>query len=97
VDLIEAHLLALSALENMNPGEHQIVNIGSGRGYSVREVVTAAESVLGRTVPVVNSPRRAGDPETLVASISKASTLLGWAPTRKLETMVADTAKSLGL
>jgi UDP-glucose 4-epimerase len=97
VDLIEAHLLALSALAKMTPGEHQIVNIGSGRGYSVREVVTAAESILDRTVPAIDSPRRTGDPQTLVASISKAATLLEWAPTRNLEIMVADTAKSLGL
>ena len=91
VDLIEAHLLALAALK---PHVHEIVNLGSGGGYSVREVITAAEEVLGRTVPAVESPRRAGDPATLVASISKAKSLLGWEPRRNLATMIDDAVKS---
>jgi len=57
-------------------------------------VIAAAESVLGRPVPAVESPRRAGDPATLVASIVKAKSLLGWEPTRDLETMISDTVKS---
>ena len=91
VDLIEAHILALAALK---PHLHEIVNLGSGGGYSVREVITAAEEVLGRTVPTVESPRRAGDPATLVASIAKAKSLLGWEPKSDLATMIDDAVKS---
>ena len=91
VDLIEAHILALGALK---PHVHEIVNLGSGGGYSVREVISAATKVLGREVPAIESPRRAGDPGTLVASIDKAKALLGWEPTRDLETMISDTVKS---
>ncbi len=91
VDLIEAHILALGALK---PTVHEIVNLGSGGGYSVREVIAASEQVLGRTVPTVESPRRAGDPATLVASIKKAKSLLGWTPTRDLVTMISDAVKS---
>ena len=91
VDLIEAHILALGALK---PHLHEIVNLGSGGGYSVREVISVATKVLGREVPAVESPRRAGDPATLVASITKAKSLLGWEPTRALETMISDAVKS---
>ena len=91
VDLIEAHILALGALK---PHVHEIVNLGSGGGYSVREVISVATKVLGREVPAIESPRRAGDPGTLVASIVKAKSLLGWQPTRDLEKMISDTVKS---
>jgi UDP-glucose 4-epimerase len=91
VDLIEAHILAL---KNLTPHQHQIINLGSGSGYSVREVISAAKKVLGRTVPAVESPRREGDPATLVASIKKAKSILNWQPERNLEAMISDTAKS---
>jgi len=91
VDLIEAHILALGALK---PHVHEIVNLGSGGGYSVREVISVATKVLGREVPAVESPRRAGDPGTLVASIVKAKSLLGWEPTQDLETMISDAVSS---
>ena len=92
VDLIQAHILALGALKSR---VHQIVNLGSGGGYSVRQVIAAATQVLGREVPSIDSPRRAGDPATLVASIVKAKALLGWEPTRDLKTMISDTVNSL--
>ena len=91
VDLIEAHILALEALQ---PHVHEIVNLGSGGGYSVREVIAVATKVLEREIPAIESPRRQGDPATLVASIVKAGSLLGWQPTRDLETMISDTVKS---
>ena len=91
IDLIEAHILALGALK---PHVHEIVNLGSGGGYSVREVISVATKVLGRPVPAIESPRRAGDPATLVASITKAKSLLGWEPTRDLETMISDAVSS---
>ena len=97
VDLIDAHLLALSALDTIAPNSHSIVNVGSGSGYSVRQVIDTAEHVLGRKIRVVESPRRAGDPAVLVASIAKARSLLNWQPVRNLETMVSDAAKSQGL
>ena len=91
VDLIEAHILALEALQ---PHVHEILNLGSGGGYSVREVIAVATKVLEREVPAIESPPRAGDPATLVASIVKAESLLGWKPTRDLERMIRDTVKS---
>jgi UDP-glucose 4-epimerase len=92
IDLIDAHLKALNSLGK--PG-HEIYNLGSGSGYSVREVVAAASSATGQQIPVIDSPRRAGDPAVLIADISKAKTRLGWEPTRDLNTMVSDTLKSM--
>ena len=88
VDLIEAHILALGAAQ---AGSHQIINLGSGGGYSVREVISATEKVLGASVPVEMVGRRAGDPAVLIADITKAKTALGWSPTRDIEAMVRDT------
>jgi UDP-glucose-4-epimerase GalE len=74
-DLAEAHL---AALEHARPGEMLCYNLGTGRGYSVREVVRTAEKVTGKTVPVKEGPRRAGDPPVLVACAEKANRELGW-------------------
>jgi UDP-glucose 4-epimerase len=76
-DLAEAHLLALEAL---GPGKYLRCNLGTGRGYSVREVIRVVEEVTGKTVPVKEGPRRAGDPPALVASSEKAQQELGWRP-----------------
>lgn len=92
VDLIDAHLKALESLGS--PG-HEIYNLGSGSGYSVREVVTAASAAIGHQIPFINAPRRAGDPAVLIADISKAKTQLNWEPTRDINTMVFDTLKSM--
>jgi len=86
VDLIDAHILALEKLTS----HHEIINIGSGVGNSVREVISASEKVLGRKIPTVDAPRRDGDPVRLVASINKAEKILGWVPTRDLHAMIAD-------
>jgi UDP-glucose 4-epimerase len=86
VDLIDAHILALDKLTS----QHEIINIGSGRGNSVREVISASEKVLGRKIATVDAPRRDGDPARLVASIDKAKKILGWAPARDLTAMIAD-------
>ncbi len=91
VDLIEAHIIAL---EKVAPGNHRIINLGSGVGYSVAQVIAAAAKVVTHEIPYENSPRRAGDPAVLVADISRAKTELGWAPTRSLEQMVGDTWES---
>jgi UDP-glucose 4-epimerase len=89
IDLIDAHLKALNSLGK--PG-HEIYNLGSGSGYSVREVVAAASSATGQQIPFIDSPRRAGDPAVLIADISKAKTRLGWEP---MNAMVSDTLKSM--
>lgn len=93
VDLIDAHIKALNTLGN--PG-HEIFNLGSGGGYSVREVIAAASQATGSQIPFIESPRRAGDPAVLIADITKANHVLGWKPTRNLETMVSDTLASFG-
>jgi UDP-glucose 4-epimerase len=76
-DLAEAHLLAL---ERLQPGKGLRYNLGTGRGYSVREVIQTVEAVTGRRVPVVEGPRRAGDPPALVAAADKIRRELGWQP-----------------
>lgn len=87
VDLAEAHIAALGALRT---GTHRVVNLGSGHGYSVREVLEAVRRVTGREVPAVELPRRDGDPPVLVASNSRAARELGWSPTRGLDEIVGD-------
>jgi UDP-glucose 4-epimerase len=87
VDLAEAHLRALQVVV---PAQHTVVNLGSGSGYSVREVVGAVERVIGHALPVREAPRRAGDPAVLVASNARAASILGWSPVRDLDQMVAD-------
>jgi UDP-glucose 4-epimerase len=76
-DLISAHLLALDALKE---NDRLVYNIGSGNGFSVREVIEAARKVTGHAIPVVESARRAGDPARLVASSRKIQSELGWKP-----------------
>jgi UDP-glucose 4-epimerase len=89
-DLIDGHIAALKLLLDNTRPNFEIINLGSGRGYSVREVISACEKVQERTIPVVESERRAGDPAYLVADIHKAERLLGWRPQRNLETIVQD-------
>ncbi|MFN2560229.1 MAG: UDP-glucose 4-epimerase GalE [Jatrophihabitans sp.] len=87
VDLADAHLRALSAGA---PGEHEVINLGSGTGYSVRQVLDAVRLGTGSEVPVVEAPRRAGDPPVLIASNEKAAAVLDWHPTRDLAAMIDD-------
>jgi UDP-glucose 4-epimerase len=87
VDLAAAHLLALDVVE---PGRHDIVNLGTGTGYSVREVVEACRRVTGHPVPVVERDRRPGDPPELVAANVRARNRLGWEPRMDLDRIVAD-------
>jgi UDP-glucose 4-epimerase len=83
-------------LKSLKPGLHEIYNLGSGDGYSVRVVIAAASKAAGYEIPTVESPRRAGDPAVLIADISKAKENLDWAPTHGIERIVADTLKSFG-
>ena len=92
IDLIDAHIKALHSLK---PGNHEIYNLGSGDGYSVKEVIAAASTAVGFEIPTTAAPRRDGDPAVLIADINKAKRALDWIPTRGIESMVADTLASL--
>lgn len=88
VDLCDVHLLALDWMGRN--GCSDAFNLGNGQGFSVREVIAAAEAVSGRKVRVVEGPRRAGDPARLVADARSARSELGWEPIyADLETIVA--------
>jgi UDP-glucose-4-epimerase GalE len=76
-DLAEAHLLALERLE---PGKGLCLNLGTGKGYSVREVIRTAEEATGKKVAVKEGPRRPGDPPVLVAAAERGQRELGWRP-----------------
>lgn len=77
-DLADAHLLALEKLRN--GGESSIYNLGSGKGFSVKQIIEKAREVTGAAIPEVVGMRRAGDPAVLIASSDKIKKELGWAP-----------------
>lgn len=87
-DLCDAHLAALRWMEAGNAGG--AFNLGTGSGHSVAEVLRVVGDVCGKPVPVVDGPRRAGDPPVLVASAEKAMRTFGWRPVRTLREMVHD-------
>jgi UDP-glucose 4-epimerase len=76
VDLAQAHILALRALDQGS----RVYNLGTGRGYSVQEVVETARAVTGHAIPVEIGPRRAGDPAELIAGSERIRRELGWKP-----------------
>ncbi len=76
-DLAAAHLLALDGLQSH---DQLICNLGSGEGFSVREIIDLARKVTGHEIPVRECPRRAGDPAVLIAGSEKIRSLLGWNP-----------------
>ncbi|MGY1895398.1 UDP-glucose 4-epimerase GalE [Nocardia gipuzkoensis] len=87
-DLAQAHLLALATAE---AGTHRIYNLGSGTGFSVREVISACERVTGLPIAAQDAPRRPGDPATLIASSARAIAELGWRPEHNdLDKIVTD-------
>ena len=87
-DLADAHVLALTT---NTEGTHRIYNLGSGDGYSVKQVIETCREVTGHPIPAELAPRRAGDPTTLVASSEKIKEELGWSPSRTdLTTIVTD-------
>ncbi|MDM7968064.1 MAG: UDP-glucose 4-epimerase GalE [Paracoccaceae bacterium] len=88
-DLVEAHVLGLAWLEQGHGS--RVFNLGTGTGFSVREVIEQSCFVTNRDVPFVEGPRRAGDCTKLVSGSSRANEELGWTPTRStLRTMIAD-------
>jgi len=78
LDLADAHVRAVRHLTE--GGESLVLNLGSERGASVREVIDRAQGVTGRAVPTADSPRREGDPPVLIASSQEARRVLGWTP-----------------
>ncbi len=86
-DLADAHILALERLRQ--GGDSAIYNLGSGNGYSVKQVIDVSREVTGHPIPAKIEARRAGDPAVLIASSERARKELGWAPKRdKLEAIV---------
>jgi len=77
-DLADAHVRALAHLER--GGDSMALNLATGQGHSVREVIAAAERVTGRRIPRREAARRPGDPPALVADAARARALLGWTP-----------------
>lgn len=87
-DLADAHLLAL---ENAVESQHRIYNLGSGTGFSVRQVIDTCRTVTDQPIPAIIAERRPGDPAVLVASSAKAQAELGWKPCHPdLTSIVAD-------
>lgn len=86
-DLAAAHVLAMRACE---PGQHRVYNLGSGNGFSNREVVAACRDATGREIAVRTAIRRPGDPAVLIASSERISADLGWRPELELRDMVSD-------
>jgi UDP-glucose 4-epimerase len=87
-DLATAHISAMERLFKMN--ESETYNLGNGNGYSVRQVIKAAEIVTKKSVPIIEGPRRPGDPPYLLANSSKAKSLLNWLPKYPtLESMIS--------
>lgn len=88
-DLVDAHLLVAGSLR---PGQTLTYNLGIGRGYSVREVISAAQSVVGRPFRVEHGARRVGDPPALFADPSKIRRELGWSAQRAEIREIIDSA-----
>ena len=89
MDLVEAHLLGLRWLQAGRGS--RVFNLGTGTGFSVREVVAQGRAVTGRAVPAIEGARRPGDCTKLVSGSSRAQTELGWQPARStLDQMIAD-------
>ncbi len=92
-DLADAHLRAIEATGHgaarTTDGGTLICNLGNGDGFSNRQVIAAAEAVVGHTIPVTIGPRRTGDPPILVATAGRAREVLGWQPAKPtLESMI---------
>lgn len=85
-DLAEGHVKALDYL--VGGGASTALNLGTGRGYSVREVLNTIEEVTGRNVPVRVAPRRPGDPPALIADPSRTCEVLSWSAQRDLHDIV---------
>ena len=85
-DLASAHVLAVEHLER--DGASDILNLGTGIGSSVMDVIRTTERVTGQTVPVVERPRRPGDAVAVFADNARATSVLGWSATRTLDDII---------
>jgi UDP-glucose 4-epimerase len=83
-DLADAHLRGIEATapDDRRTAEALVCNLGNADGFSIREVIAAAEAVVGRQIPFAVGPRRPGDPPVLVARSDRAAQILGWRPAR---------------
>jgi len=89
MDLVDAHILGLKWVEDGK--QSRVFNLGTGTGFSVREVIDRAEAITGKKVPVVEGLRRPGDCTKLVSGSTRAVTELGWRPERStLDRMIGD-------
>ncbi|MBF0123063.1 MAG: UDP-glucose 4-epimerase GalE [Candidatus Omnitrophica bacterium] len=88
LDLCEAHLLALKLLFKRRECA-EMINLGNGKGFSVLQVIRAAQKVTGRKIPFKLCPKRPGDCPSVVASFQKAKKVLGWAPKRGLDEILS--------
>lgn len=86
-DLADAHLKALEYL--FNSGGSTVINLGTGSGYSVKEIIDSAKKVTGLDIPYEIAERRAGDPDVLVADNKKAKNILGWEPKISLDEVLS--------
>lgn len=96
-DVAAAHVAAIDALERGEVGSGQSLNVGTGRGTSVREMVEAAVAVTGTDVEAVVLPRREGDSPTVVADVRRAGEVLGWSATRGVTEMVESAWRAGGV
>ena len=91
VDLAQGHVAALRRILSDSAPRELVANLGTGRGYSVLEMVRAFERASGRPVPYVIGPRRPGDAAVCFADVSRAATELGWSARLGIDAMCADT------
>ncbi|QGQ97442.1 UDP-glucose 4-epimerase GalE [Paenibacillus psychroresistens] len=89
-DLADAHILALDMLRE--GGESNVYNLGSGKGFSVKEMIEVARKVTGHPIPAIVQARRSGDPAVLIASSDKIKQQLGWNPSRDSLEAIIQTA-----
>jgi len=93
VDLAQGHISALEFLSSQKKSEggiYEVFNLGTGKGYSVLELVRAMEEVSGKKIPYKFSERRAGDVATCFSDPTKAEKILKWKATKSLKDMCAD-------
>jgi len=94
-DLAEAHTMAVDFLQSQSGATFTALNLGTGDGYSVQQIVNAVEKLTGRRVPLRIASRRAGDPPSLVACSARAREVLGWTAERSLDEIVGSAWKWL--
>ena len=90
LDISQAHILAVQHLIDGKTKGYDVINLGSGNGSTVLEMIHAFESATGIAIPYSLAPRRAGDVPAVFANIAKAESVLNWTPKKSLEEMLRD-------